>query len=247
LSTYDLRHDEYVAAIRADGAALATAARDAGVDASIPSCPLWTVSDLLGHIGRIHRWVAHIIVERETERGPHWSEGEPPAPSDRVDWFAAGVPMLADALADAGPAAELWSWTPDRTSGFWARRQAHETAMHRFDGQLAAGATAPIAQPLAVDGIDELFDLIPFWPWADRVRGNGETLHFHCTDGDGEWLARLGSDGLVVTREHAKGDVAARGTASDLLLFLYGRVGVETLDVFGDASLLTHWRKLVTW
>ncbi len=57
----------------------------------------------------------------------------------------------------------------------------------------------------------------------------------------------LSPDGLVVTREHAKGDVAARGTASDLLLFLYGRADADRLDVFGDAALLARWRELVTW
>ncbi|MDQ1478104.1 MAG: hypothetical protein QOE62_3333 [Actinomycetota bacterium] len=242
-----MNHDEYVAAIRRDGAALADAARRAGTDARVPSCPLWSVSDLLGHIGRIHRWVAQITVDNATDRGAHWSEAEPPPDDERIDWFAAGVPILADALANAGPDLSLWSWTPDETSGFWARRQANETAMHCFDAQLAAGPTAPIERVLAVDGINELFDLIPYWPLADRVRGAGETLHFHCTDGDGEWLAQLSSDGLVVTREHAKGDVAARGTASDLLLFLYGRVEVDTLDVFGDAALLARWRELVTW
>ena len=187
------------------------AARAAGVDASVPSCPEWTITDLLGHLGRIHRWVASLLVEKARERGEHWSESEPPPPAELLDWFAAGVPMLADALAGAGPEAEIWTWTPDQSAGFWARRQAVETAIHRYDAQLAAGAAAPVERVLAVDGIDEFFDLVPFWPWAERVRGNGETLHLHCTDGDGEWLARLNPDGLVVTREHAKGDVAARG------------------------------------
>jgi len=242
-----MNHGEYVDAIRADGAALAVAAERAGVGAAVPSCPLWTMADLLGHIGRIHRFVARIIVDQSTDRGAHWSESEPPPADVRIEWFAEGVPLLADALAAAGPDLALWSWTPDATSGFWARRQAHETAIHRYDAQLAAGGTQPIEHALAVDGIDEFFGLIPFWPWADRVRGVGETLHFHCTDGDGEWLARLGTDGLVVTREHAKGDVAARGSASDLLLFLYGRVAPDELDVFGDASLLTRWRQTVSW
>ena len=30
-------------------------------------------------------------------------------------------------------------------------------------------------------------------------------------------------------------------------MFLYGRVEVDRLDVFGDDSLLTRWRELVTW
>ncbi len=242
-----MNHETYVASIRADGAALAAAARKAGVEAAVPSCPDWSVADLLGHLGRLHRWVARGIVDRATNRDEHWSQSEPPPAGERVDWFAAGVPMLADALAEAGPGVELWSWTPDKTSGFWARRQAHETVVHRYDAQLAAGTTEPVEPPTAVDGIDELFDLIPYWQWAGRVRGTGETIHFHCTDTDGEWLVRLGADDPVITREHAKGDVAARGTASDLMLFLYGRVGVDALDVFGDAALLTRWRELVSW
>jgi uncharacterized protein (TIGR03083 family) len=242
-----MEHEEYANAIRREGRALAAAARRAGVDAGVPSCPAWTVADLLGHVGRIHRWVTRILVDRATDRGTHWSEAEPPPVEQRLEWFEEGVAPLADALAAAGPAVELWTWTPDKSSGFWARRQANETAVHRWDAQLAARAVEPIERQLALDGIDEFLGLIQFWPWADRVRGNGETLHFHCTDGEGEWLARLGNDGVVITAEHAKGDVAARGTASDLLLFLYGRVPADDLDVFGDGSLLTRWRELVSW
>jgi uncharacterized protein (TIGR03083 family) len=242
-----MRHREYVEAIRGDGAALADAASLAGLDARVPSCPLWSVTDLLGHIGRIHRWVAQLVAQHATERGAHWSEAEPPSAPDLVAWFTGGVTLLADALDDAGPAAGVWSWTPDATSGFWARRQAQETSIHRFDAQLAAGGPQPLDGPLAADGIDELFAMVPYWPWAPRVRGSGETVHLHCTDRDGEWLVRLVPDGLSVAREHAKGDVAARGTASDLFLFLYGRVASEALEVFGDADLLAHFRELVSW
>lgn len=240
-------HQRYVDAIRREGPALVDGARKAGVAADVPSCPEWKVADLLSHLGRIHRYVTRLVIERATERGTHWSQTEPPPVEERIDWFAQGVSSLADALTDAGAGAECWTWTPDKTAGFWARRMANETAVHRYDAQLAAGAPEPIECDLALDGIDELFALIPFWPRADRVRGNGETLHFHCTDGPGEWLVRLGADGVVVTAEHAKGDVAARGTASDLLLFLYGRVPAEDLDVFGDGSLLARWRELVSW
>ena len=83
--------------------------------------------------------------------------------------------------------------------GFWARRQANETAVHRWDAA-ARGRRRPSrsSTTLAVDGIDEFFGLIPFWPWAERVHGSGETMHFHCTDGDGEWLVRLAPDGVIV-------------------------------------------------
>jgi uncharacterized protein (TIGR03083 family) len=236
-----------VDAVRREGAALAAAARAAGVDARVPSCPGWDVGDLLSHIGRIHRWVTHLVETRAVARGAHWSEAEPPSRPELVEWFAQGVPPLAGALTAAGPASPAWTWTDDRTAGFWARRQAVETAIHRYDAQLAAGRAEPLAPAVALDGIDEMFALIPYWQRADQVRGDGETLHFHCTDGDGEWLVRLHANGLDVAREHAKGDVAARGTASDLLLFLYGRVGADALEVFGDGALLARWRELVQW
>ncbi len=65
----------------------------------------------------------------------------------------------------------------------------------------------------------EFFDILPFWP-GRTAAGNGETMHLHCTDGDGEWLVRLAPDGVTVVNEHAKADVAAAGRACDLLLFL---------------------------
>lgn len=242
-----MEFSERVEAIHREGAVMADVARAAGVNAQVPTCPDWNVGDLLAHLGRIHRWVAAIITDRATDSGTHWSQSEPPPADERVDWFAQGVPMLANALADAGPDAEMWTWTNDKTAGFWARRQAIETAVHRYDAQRANGPTESIAAALAVDGIDELFDLLPFWPRAEQVKGNGETLHFHCTDTDGEWLVRLTPEGVDVTREHAKGDVAARGIASDLLLFAYGRIAPDRLEVFGDASLLTRWREMVSW
>jgi uncharacterized protein (TIGR03083 family) len=242
-----VEHAVYVEAIRREGAALAAAARDAGVDATVPSCPDWTIADLLSHLGRIHQWVAGIVTERRQERGTHWSEIAAPPAAARLEWFEGGVKLLADALAASGPNVVVWTWTPDTTAGFWARRQSYETTIHRVDAQLASNPPDPVDRERAVDGIDELLDLIPYWPWADRVRGGGETVHVHCTDGAGEWFARLNPDGLVVTREHAKGDVAVRGTASDLLLGLYGRVSLDALDVIGDASVLQRWRALVSW
>lgn len=243
-----MNHDDYAEAIRREGHALDAAARHAGINAPVPSCPEWTVADLVGHVGRVHRYVTRVVTERTPElRGEHWSAAEPPPPGELLEWFAAGVDPLADTLRSAGPDAPAWSWTPDKSSGFWARRMANETAVHRHDAEQAGGRAEPITRELAVDGIDEFFDLVPHWPHYDKVRGAGETMHLHCTDGDGEWLARLEPDGLVVTREHAKGDVAARGAASDLLLFLYGRVQLDELDVFGDAGVLTRWRATVNW
>jgi uncharacterized protein (TIGR03083 family) len=236
---------EYCAAIRREGHALGAAARNAGVDAMVPSCPEWQVADLLGHVGRLHRWIAGIVTAGGNDPADHWSDAEPPPPEERIDWFEGGVDLVADTLLGVEPASPAWSWTNDNTAGFWARRQANETAVHRWDAQRAAGDAEPIEHMLAVDGIDEFFSMLPFWRYEPRVRGAGESIHLHCTDGDGEWLVRLGADAVVVTREHAKGDVALRAPASELLLFLWGRRDASAGEVFGDASVLERWQQLV--
>jgi len=235
-----MEHAQYIAAIRREGDALVQAVRAAGVDASVPSCPGWTVADLLSHIARIHHWVAE-IVETRTDPKAHWSKIEPPEGNALIDYEATGVARMADALASAGPDQEVWTWTPERTTGFWARRQAHEIAVHRWDAQGATGTPDPIETQLAIDGIQEVFDLLPHRPKYEMPTGTGETMHLHCTDGDGEWLVRFAPDGLQITREHAKGDVAARGPASDLLLMAWGRARPTAVEVFGDASLLDRW------
>jgi len=238
---------DYCGAIRREGHALEAAARASGVDAPVPSCPDWRVADLLAHVGRLHRWVAGIVESRGDDPPDHWSDAEPPPEAERLDWFGGGVDLVADALLRVEPATPAWSWTTDNTAGFWARRQANETAIHRWDAQLASGATEAIDHTLAVDGIDEFFGLIPFWRGASQLRGTGESIHLHCTDGKGEWLARLGADGVVVTREHAKGDAALRATGSDLMLFLYGRRDASSGEVFGDRELLDSWQRTVRW
>ncbi len=125
---------------------------------------------------------------------------------------------------------------------------AQETAVHRWDAQAALGDPEPIEPELACDGIDEVLDVIVpsrLRGPEDAREGHGETYHFHRTDGPGEWLVRFDAQGATVTREHAKGDVAVRGAASDLLLFLWGRLPGERLEVLGDASLLGRLFELV--
>jgi uncharacterized protein (TIGR03083 family) len=242
-----MEYDEYCDALRREGRSLGVAARAAGIEAPVPSCPEWNIADLLGHVGRLHHWVTTIVESHGDDPTEHWTNAEPPPPAARLEWFEAGVDLVADALLRVDPTTEVWSWTDDRTAGFWARRQANETAVHRWDAQGAHGTVEPIEHTLAVDGIDEFFGLIPFWRGASAVQGGGETIHLHATDGDGEWLMRLAAGAVIVTREHAKGDVAGRGTASDLMLFLYGRVAPSALEVFGDGPLLDRWHEQVRW
>jgi hypothetical protein len=132
---------------------------------------------------------------------------------------------------------------------FWSRRQAHEAAVHRWDAQNALGAGAPqaILSALAADGINEWFSVFAVGR-SRRTSGRmglGESFHLHRTDEQGEWVVRFEGSDIDVRSEHARADVAVRGTASDPLLFLWGRKSPESLEVPGNASLLYRWPELL--
>lgn len=233
-----------VEAVRREGHALAAAARS-HPDAPIPSCPGWDMTTLLNHLGRVHRWAADAVATRATEPVAFPKRPDEVTP----DWFDAGVEHLAGVLASVADAPDTPVWnfmgaTPADAS-FWIRRQAVETAIHRWDAQLAGGDPDPIDAALAIEGIDEALDLHLTLAVAAREDDIdlGGSVHFHTTDSDrGEWIVRVDDHALVVGRGHEKGDVAARGTASDLLLFLWGRVDQERLEVFGDGTILERWQ-----
>ena len=240
---------QYLEQFRSNSDRLADVATAAGVEAAVPTCPGWTVTDLLQHMIQGDDW-ARSIVEQGKQGSTERVLPTKPDPSITgdalVQAFRDGARALLDSLASVDSTTPVWTFSAnDRTAAFWQRRRAQETAVHRYDAESAAGTTTPVDAELAVDGIDEL--LVVFLP---RLAGNfgdvGDgTVHMHCTDAEGEWLVTNRDGQVTVTREHAKGDVAARGSASDLLLFLWGRVPTATLEVFGDAELLARFRQAV--
>lgn len=237
----------YLDAIAGNATALVDAAEVAGLDARVPSCPDWAVADLLAHIGQVHRWAA-ANATRDAD-AEFWSSRKITAPAapERADWVREGATMLVTAL-DLDPEASAWTFGDfPSTVGFWQRRQAHETVMHRVDAQLAAGTVDAIDPTLAVDGIDELLWLLPLRAWAKPDPTRSGTAHLHCTDVEGEWLLEFTSEGMRTERVHAKGDVAIRGTASDLLLWISGRGSVDVFEVFGDDARLAMLRDALTF
>ena len=236
--------DDLLAAIRREGAAMG-ALLGHDLTPEVPTCPGWTVETVANHCGRVHRWATAIVRTRATDR-PEF----PPRP-DVVDhqWFEEGVEELAAALEEAGPEEPCWNFMgqPPQTR-FWFRRQAHETSVHRWDVDNARnpGAAAPIETELAIDGIDELVDVI--YPLGYQGDDLGGTVHLHATDSPhGEWLIVTRDGELLVGHDHQKGDVAVRGTASDLLLWLWGRLPLESdgLEVFGSADLAVRLREVL--
>lgn len=245
--------------MRADGAAMTAAAR-LGLDAEVPSCPGWTVKTLLNHTGRVHAWAAATVAAGQLASFP-------PRPDEVTpEWFEEGVAELCGTLQGADPDAEVGNHlgAPERAI-FWHRRMANETAVHRWDAEAAHAVTTPIDAGVAVCGIDEILDVyIPRALAQNPGADLGGSLHLHATDlhatdlngtetgarngntHGGEWLVRIEAGRATVTRQHEKGDLAIRGTASDLLLLLWGRLDATEgpFETFGDAAVLDRWRAL---
>jgi len=223
----------------------------------VPTCPEWTLRQLVTHVGRAHRWAAAIVTTRAAEPIPFREvpDGRLPGdPAERSAWLRDGAARLAAAVtaaaSTAGDGGPVWTHLGPGPASYWARRMAHETAVHRADGQLAVG-TRPVIDPvIAADGIAEWLGFLTGAP-EDEQREHaaalpeGKIIHFHVTDEDaeGEWLIRGGPDGVTVTAGHGKGDMALRGPASAVLLVLLRRLPPDDPDVqiVGDGSLLGGW------
>ena len=238
------RADKEIAAL----AAVVAGATD--VAAKVPSCPGWTLTDLVRHTGSIHRWATAIVETEAAARVPLPEVGSPRESADGwAQWLVSGSAPLLGALRSAGPLTAVWSWGPGRTSGWWARRMLHETAVHRADAELALGVDDPVIDPVvAADGIDEfLFNLPsarrPYPPLASLP--TGASLHLHATDVDGEWVIRFTDSGIAWERGHVKATTAIRGPVASLLLFTYGRLPASDarLTSFGDDSVPALWQE----
>lgn len=230
----ELDRKAYAGSLRADSVAFADAARGR-LEASVPSCPGWTVEELVEHLTNAHLFW-RLIGERRVQDPRELDDVDPPAPTDRLAFFLEHAHRFADFLERADPQTRVWTWSRRNNIGFIQRRMAHETAVHRWDAQLAAGETQAIDGDLAADGIDEFLE--HFLEARQPITGTGEVVHMHRTDGDGEWLVRLTPTGAEVSHGHEKGNAAVRGTGSDLLLTMWRRVDLGSLEVFGDRSMV---------
>lgn len=251
-----LHNDRYLDALAAQSRLFAEVLHVADLQQQVPTCPDWTLYRLAEHLGQAHRW-ATAIVTRRTTAPPDPRErlmAEAPAdPAGLASWLADGAGELVDAIRAAGPQTVVWSWADDQSVAFWARRMAHETAVHRADAELALGREFTLDSELAADAISEWLGLLSLpaavnaRPELAELRGVGQTLHLHSTDpglGEaGEWIVRRTPSGPVWEHGHAKGDVAVRGAVVDLLLVLLRRVAPADapITVLGDPAVLNHW------
>ena len=238
-------YSELTAAIRQEGEGILTSGRQ-DLDLPVKTCGDWLMHDLLLHVGRVYTRAGTLVGERLTTEQEYPSA--PPEGTEPVDYLSHALEELVEALTSADPDTPVWNWSsePD-TAAFWARRMAHESAVHRYDAQRAHGLAQPIDADLAHDGLDELVDVIvPRVISRDGLTLPEATLCFHATD-EGEWGLRLGPAGLERLHVVKSSDVTVRGTASALLLAAYGRVRWTSLDVEGNAELLDTWSQTLTF
>ena len=235
--------EELQDALEREADTLITVARDHMAD-DVPSCPGWTVETLVNHLGRVHRWARELVAAG--------GDGPPPFPGrpDEVteEWFRAGVREFTAAFAEAGADGPAWTFLGPGTARFWMRRQALETAVHRWDVELAAGSPTAVDAELAVVGVDEVLDMhVPrLLAGDDPPSLPHQSLHLHASDNPhGEWI--VGSDGgeMLVGHGHEKGDAAVRGSASDLLLWMWGRRTLDDLEVMGDRAVAEAWAGVI--
>ncbi|GAA3178245.1 maleylpyruvate isomerase family mycothiol-dependent enzyme [Nonomuraea roseoviolacea] len=246
---------DYPMLIEGEAARLVELVSGADPGTRVPTCPGWTVADLVTHVGTTHRWVTHILRDRVQER--IWSRqvpnGLPEGASGDPAWLARGAAELLDTLRATDPATRVWSWGGEQSAAYWARRMTFELLVHRIDAELALGAEPAVTVAAALDGVEEFLGNLPHAAWITRrlaeLGAEGATIHLHATDppagspeGAGEWTVTQGPEGVITwTRGHAKADAAVRGPARDLLLMLYGRRFSPALTVFGDRPFLDRW------
>jgi uncharacterized protein (TIGR03083 family) len=240
---------DFLETLDREGRSLAGAAAAAGPDAKVPTCPGWQVRDLLRHTGTVHRWAAAHITEGHAAPRPI---DDPPELDDAelVAWYRDSHRLLVDTLAAAPADLECWTFHPAPSPSplaFWTRRQAHETAVHRYDAEAARGGTpSPVAPDFAVDGIDELLRgfharsrsrLRSEEPRVLRVRAvrpGAET--------DAVWTVRLtAGPPLAVRTADGTAEAELSGPADELYLALWNRTAVP--KVTGDPALAELWRE----
>ncbi|HEX4866206.1 MAG TPA: maleylpyruvate isomerase family mycothiol-dependent enzyme [Acidimicrobiales bacterium] len=229
-----------------DHSAALLAAYRSDPTAAVASCPGWDRTALLSHVARVHARFRAQLAAGPDEYIGFKDAPLPPEGDELPEWFATGAAALVEAIS-VMDLDLLWpTWAGPRPGAWIPRRMAQETALHRWD----ADPSSSLDGDLAADGIDEhLTEFAPRLPASPELPD--ATIHLHATDrpeGDGEWLVTLSPEGIRAERGHAKGHVAVRATAADLLLWVWNRVeptDEDRFQVFGEPGLLAAWARVV--
>lgn len=235
-----MKSADHLAAMRRDANRIADGAHH-HLDRTVPSCPGWQVADLVWHIGIVQMFWR--MVATGALSGPEaWTEPHRPASDDLMTWFRDGIDLTVSTLASLAPDTPAWSWGRRQDVGFIRRRVAQETAVHCWDVLDAIGCTEPIAQPLAVDGVDEFLDeVLP--GMSGDLDGPAQTIRLRADDCGHEWIVRAGQGFSHLIEDSEQADAVVSASASDLLLLLWRRCAPDSahVRVDGDTAALQRF------
>jgi uncharacterized protein (TIGR03083 family) len=241
---------EYIDALQREGRLLAAAASHTDLNASIPTCPDWRMRDLVRHVGGVHRWATAHVAERRTE---FWNAdldeivGAWPPDRDLVDWFTEGHARLVETLASAPADLDCFTFLAAPSPlAMWARRQAHETAIHRVDAESPGGRLSGLESAFAADGVDELLSCFVTRPRRGPKTDRRCSILVHASDTGDDWHLKIGPESVATSRRgDYPADCAITAAAEDLYLLLWNRRSDADIVVEGDAALLTLWQESV--
>lgn len=220
-----------------------------GTGKRVPSCPGWNTDDLLAHCCNVLLQKLPLLRARSLEPPDpqSWTRADPASPNLPAQLGEAASVVLAE-LRAIGPDVPLWSWyAPDRSSSFWARRLAHELAIHRVDLELALDTAVGCDPALAADGVGEVLEVFLARPGRPVTDSGGDAVvRLQGTDLPCSWSVRMTDSGALVSAELVdRADAAIAGPVSPLYLWLWGRSSPEMLETRGDITLRDRLRSLL--
>lgn len=192
---------DWLGLLRAHTDRFADIISDADLNAPVSSCPSWSLRDLVVHLGGVHQWATHAVVEGNPNFQPEPAERERPG---LAAWYRQHASSLVDVLTETEADAPAWTLDDqDPTAGFWRRRQVHETVMHTWDAEGALGEPRPIDPSLAWDGVLEVEGVIyPRQVRLGRVQPLARAVRLVATDVPGD--ITIGDGEVVVVRARAE-------------------------------------------
>jgi uncharacterized protein (TIGR03083 family) len=214
----------------------------------VPTCPEWTGADLATHVAAVYLHKTECV--RNGAIPEQWAPELGADPLAELDKAYAELTAEFAAHEPDDPA-PTW-YEPDQTVGWWIRRMAQETVIHRIDAELAAGVDPlPVPADLAADGIDEV--LVCFLAY-DTI-AYPENLAAHLADCDGatvrldteagSWLVQLGPDVVTVERDTADAEAVVRGSEDAVLRWLWRRVGNSAVELDGSRAVVGKLHNLM--
>lgn len=244
---------DYIGHVAAEGELFASVAEQGELDVGIPPCPGWDMRELVRHLGMIHLWAAANVAFPHSDwldvsdlpdlvqYWPDLAQGYPDD-TDPVPWYRDTLANLVRVLESAPEDLECFSFLPAPTPlTMWARRQASEIAIHRFDAEMSRGITSKFDPQFATNMLDELLSGFAPRPRGEIDLDGARVLHVRAEDTGEDWWLTIGPEGIETSRQGSGADLTVAGTAAELYLTMWNRTPDSTVRLTGDTTLMDLW------